>query len=447
MIGKLFKYTGNPFVDGGLVALNKLVEKEVDEIEIVNLEKILEKIFDLYTKPAWHKNLYSIFPNNPLTNPSVDNEKYLEFLNDLVAHITQLGEKGNCIACGKRNVVDKSFKGNVPLTGSGKLINYFSYGTDGADYCPNCLFLVQLLPLFLYRCGGNFLLLHSDSEKLLKFWAKQSFDNINEQFLLNNFTGCYNESITRPENAMFSMIGKIVQKVNRWREETIPIITFYYFSNYNQNPDLRIFYLPSKVFKFLIEIPPDEKTNWKNIVKYAYKFVKWEKIKNEEDYKNNPNYVYERLLKNQSIIGFFFYKKNVRKVRSGWRLLEAYMTMVRNMDKERIDAIKKVGDLLVDYIKDNEDISTITKIERAKTYNSFNSVLRKIIKKRISLNAEEPLFSFDDYVKYLFPDGNLTWRLTQSLILFRIYECLHEYLVENKKEVKEIIESDELEEE
>ncbi len=446
MVEKLFTYTGNPFVDAGLVSLIKLVEKDIDEIKVSDLGDVIEKIFELYTKPAWHKNLYSIFPNNPLTNPSVENEKYLDFLNELIDNISQLGENGNCIACGKRNAINKSFKGNVPLTGSGKLINYFSHGSDGADYCPNCLFLVQILPLFLYRCGGKFLLLHSNSNKILKFWAKQSFDNINKQFLLNDFTGCYNESITRPDNAMFSMIGKIVQKVNRWREEDTPIITFYYFSNYNQNPDLRIFYLPSNVFRFLIEIPPDEKTNWNNIVKYAYKFVKLEKIENEEDYKNNPNFVFERLLKNQSIIKFFFDKKN-KNVRSGWRLLEIYMTSVRNMDKERMDAIKKLGDLLIDYIKDNEDISTITKIETANSYNSFNNVLRKIIKKRISLGVDEPLFTFDDYVQYLFPDGNLTWRVTQDLILFRIYECLHDYLVENKKEIKGIVESDDLKEE
>ena len=46
---------------------------------------------------------------------------------------------------------------------------------------------------------------------------------------------------------------------------------------------------------------------------------------------------------------------------------------------------------------------------------------------------------------YLFPEGNKTWRETQDLLLFRIYENLHDWLIENTA-VEEISKDELLEE-
>lgn len=100
------------------------------------------------------------------------------------------------------------------------------------------------------------------------------------------------------------------------------------------------------------------------------------------------------------------------------------------MDKKRIETIKKVGDELADYIKSADDIKTLKKLETANNYRNYRNLLRIIIKKRIEVGSEKPLFSFDEYVHQLFPEGNLTWRETQDLILFRIYEVLHDWIIE-----------------
>jgi len=100
------------------------------------------------------------------------------------------------------------------------------------------------------------------------------------------------------------------------------------------------------------------------------------------------------------------------------------------MDEKRIDAIKRVGDELSDYIMEMDDIKTLSRLEIAKDYRSFRNILRIIIKKRIENGIENPLFTFEDYVNYLFPEGNLTWRETQDLILFRIYEKLQPWIIQ-----------------
>jgi len=79
----------------------------------------------------------------------------------------------------------------------------------------------------------------------------------------------------------------------------------------------------------------------------------------------------------------------------------------------------------------------------ANNYRNYRNILRIVIKKRIENGADEPLFSFDDYVKNLFPEGNLTWRETQDLILFRIYEVLHDWIIQQGVSEELIVNEDE----
>ena len=64
-------------------------------------------------------------------------------------------------------------------------------------------------------------------------------------------------------------------------------------------------------------------------------------------------------------------------------------------------------------------------------------------KDRIKINAQDPLFTLEEFMEDLFPEGNLGWRETQDLLLFRIYENLHNWLVEQDALKSELISSDE----
>ncbi len=445
----IFDFTGNPFVDAGIWAISQWVGKKPEELDKEDMTVIIDEIVELYLTPKWSKNLYQIFPNNPITNNAVKDKKdrYSNILRELVEETEFIGDNGNCIACGRRNTAYGSGKDRIPLTGSKKLINYFSFGAEGADYCPACAFAVQFVPLMSYACG-NMLLLHSDSKKIMKRWAKEIKKNIEKQMALKEYTGCPNEGFKNPKNAIFHIIQDIIMTYDeRWVNEN-PSITFYYFTNFNQGPSLDIYPVPTPVFRFLAYIPSHEKfDDWLRIVRRGYKFVDWKKVKEENEYKNRENTVYNNLLENRSIIRFFIDRKNKEAI-GGWELISHYLEEVRKMDKKRITAIKRVGDELSDYIMEIDDIKTLNKLEMAKDYRSFRNILRIIIKKRIANGTESLLFSFDDYVNYLFPEGNLTWRETQDLILFRIYEKLQPWIIQqdNQSEL-EISEPEEAKEE
>jgi CRISPR-associated protein Cst1 len=427
----IFDFTGNPFVDAGIWAISGWIGKKPEKVDKDDLKSIVDEIVDIYLTPKWSKNLYQIFPNNPITNNAVKDKKgrYSGVLNELIKEISVLGDNGDCIACGRRNTVQRSGKDRVPLTGSKKLINYFSFGSDGADYCPACALAIQFVPLMSYACG-NMLLIHSDSKKIMKSWSKNIKTNIENQISSKNFTGCPNEGFKNPKNAIFHIIQDIILKYDERGFIENPSISFYHFTNFNQGPSLDIYLVPTPVFRFLAYVPQDEKKeDWFRIVRRGYLYVNWDKVKEENDYKNRENSVYNNLLKNKSIIRFFIDRKNKEAI-GGWGLISYYLEEVRKMDEKRIDAIKRVGDELSDYIMEMDDIKTLSRLEIAKDYRSFRNILRIIIKKRIENGIENPLFTFEDYVNYLFPEGNLTWRETQDLILFRIYEKLQPWIIQ-----------------
>ena len=439
--------TGNPFIDSGIYALTTKLEKDISEIEIDDLRIVSEEISKLYTNIHWKKNMHTLFPNSILVNPVSTNDpnlkdKYLENLNQLIESIGGIQENGSCMGCGRRDVKKVFGKDAIPLTGSKSLTNYFSFANSGADYCSLCALMIQFSPLTLYRCGGKMILLHSDSKRVMEFWARKAIKNIDVQISSGDYSGCYNQGITRPTNAIFNIIAQVIKCGRRWRGEN-PSFNFYYFTNFNQGPELDIFTLPTSVFKFLTEIPPDDWSNWGFIVKKAYRFVKWDAIESDDEYKNNPNIAFNNLLEGKSILRLFYTTK-FKKTYCTWKLVKSYMKEVGNMDEKRIEVLKDVGDRLSEYIKDKDSRKTLKDLEQASNYNSFRNILRKILKNKIDNKDDELLFTFDEYVSSLFPDGNMTWRETQDLLLFRIYENLHQWLIENEY-VEEVTEDELLE--
>jgi CRISPR-associated protein Cst1 len=458
----IFDFTGNPFVDAGIWAISQWVGKKPMELNKNDLKSCINDLVNLYIEKKWSKTIHSIFPNNLIINPSIreiekKKEAYSKLLNELLEKTLILGESGDCIACGRRDIQfiesngvkgsSRFAKDKIPLSGSKSMINYFSYGVDGADYCPACAFAAQFSPLIMYSCV-NLLLMHSNSPQLMHAWSKHAILNVKGQLSHGNYTGCLNEGYKNQKNAIF----RILETIHKIEERKIslvnynPSVNFYYFTNYIQNPDLEIYHIPSSIFRFIYIAVDISKRDWMEIVRRGYVNVDMEKVKEENEYKNKPNLVYNNLLDNKSIIGFFIDRKKKRAL-GGWNLLECYLKEVRKMDEKRILAIKNVGDELADYIKAADDMKTLGKLETANNYRNYRNLLRIIIKKRISNGMEDPIFTFDDYVNYLFPEGNLTWRETQDLILFRIYEKLQPWIIEqgNQGEI-EIQESEEVEE-
>ena len=341
-VDSYFVLTGNPFVDAGIYAIESYYEEDYRTLTPEKLKSKIEELVDLYLTEGWKKNMYSIFTgNSKYSNPSVKDKKTtaVKYLNDLLDEFSLPESSGTCIACGRRNALPIRKRDEIPLTGSGKLVNFFAGASEGERYCPVCTFAVQFMPLFLYSVGGRFLLFHSVSEKIMRYWAKEGIKNVQHQKTTGNYAGCMQEGYKNGENALFHVVEKMIREREDIFPDENPSITAYVFSNYGQNPPpMQIIHLPNSVFRFLVYIQRLDSSAWAKIVRKGYKV-----LKKEEDYKWRDNSVYKNLLEGRSIIGYFIEKD--RNVTGNWEIFSYYLMEVRRMDKERIEVKELVTKL------------------------------------------------------------------------------------------------------
>lgn len=348
----------------------------------------------------------------------------------IIDKIENLGQAGDCVGCGRRDADLLLRRENVPLTGSGALRNFFPTFAEGVGYCSACALAIQLAPLAFVASAGKFLMMHSNSWNALRSWTRVCVDDIRQQAIRKEISGCYNRGYSNPRNGLFYMTSQMVQYEETLATEDVAM-QVYCFSNYNQGPELEIFHLPANLFRFLRYAYQGKFIKaWIRIVRSGYQKVNWKKVKSEEDYKNRINLVHEFLLQGRSILGFFLNRK-ARQARGNWELLSLYLKEVQQMEESRLEAIKQVGDFIAESIRKSERDRRLGQLERARSYRECRNILRFVIRDRIRQGEDEPLFSLDDYVNHLFPDedDNFTrWSETRDLLVFRIYEKLHCWL-------------------
>ena len=81
---------------------------------------------------------------------------------------------------------------------------------------------------------------------------------------------------------------------------------------------------------------------------------------------------------------------------------------------------------------------SMTRLNGAKSSHELRYILLKFLGKNYDEGNEKPLFTIEDYVEYLFPDGS-NWKEMRDLVLIAIYQKLHET---NKKVEVELIENE-----
>lgn len=458
----IFSWTGNPWVDGGISAIQEWSKKHKPEDILMNdIEDISKTLLDIYMTDSWRANLYSVFPNHPVTQSygiktkgipddqlrsniaklrKKQKEGFRKLLNDLTSNIALLEEKGNCIACGRRNVKKQRNRMHIPLTGY-EGSHFFSYKTNGADYCDTCTFAVQCSPLLYYACG-KLLLLHSNSYTVMQYWARRCIAEVHKQIATHNFSGCFNERYTNPINALFHITQDLILTHDeQWINENASI-RIYHFTNYNQGPELDMYDLPSPIFCFLTYIRQHQRyLDWLKVVRKGYRNMEG---KNEDEYRNHRNSVFTALLDGRSIINYF-YDSKTKSVIGNWSLIRYYLKEVLSMNEKRIEAIRSLGDSVAEIIKTSVNGKRrLGQIERATSYASFRNVLLRLMRDSVVLKSDTPLLLFDDYTEHLFPDGSMGWKETQDLLLFRLYEILHDWLISEGVVKEEMEESEEL---
>ncbi|VVB55054.1 CRISPR-associated protein (Cas_CXXC_CXXC) [uncultured archaeon] len=436
------EFVGDPIVDAGLMAIKLLANKETNEYSKDELKKIADDLLKLYLTPAWSKEMQSIFPNSTYIQPAKNynkEEKSREFLYELIdgIGISENREK-YCIFCGNPAYMrkdEKPFnKTQIPLVGSSDFTNFFPSFNDGIEICARCALAIQFSPVLYYKTGGKPSCISCNNKEVMQVYGKECIEYITRNKLLGayktkDFSGIFDEGFKSPQNALFHLAYKVCLKYKRLRilkehEE----IVIYHIDNFNKDPKgVRIYKLPNEIFKFVIILmnSPEYKKTWFNLLDKHYS--KFDTNNDSPIWKTNNNRIHEYLLKNESIL-WAFKDDNSKKPTVPWIIVECYMELVRNMNKQRIEGIKNLADKIAICIEENNTKKRINDIISARDFPTFRNQLRLVFRDWQKLGKEQPMITYEEYISTIIPEDYSNWKEVQDLIIIRLYEKLHNML-------------------
>jgi CRISPR-associated protein Cst1 len=446
---------GDPFVDAGLVAIRLLAGKEIDSCSNVDLEKISGELIELYLTPAWSKEIQSIFPNSTYIQSARKYDKQgksKNFLLELIQGVNGLAHnKDHCLFCGRHTFSMKDnkpfFKTQVPLVGSSDFLNFFPSFGNGVGICARCALALQFSPILFYKVGGKPTCVSFSRKQALEEYGKECVDQVRKNKLLGKYgnkesSGLFDEGYKSPQTALFHLADKVwLQYKKMGYLSKSDEIVIYKLDNYNQNPrGIEVFKLPNNVFNFVIHLndSPEYREIWQILLRKYYS--REEEAGGEGKSGKTKNKIFEYLVRNESILWAFRDKEN-KKVTVPWEIVEYYVEKVRNMNKQRIESIKNLGDKIAECVKETNNKKRVNGIVSARDFPAFRNQLGLVAKDWQKLRKEKSMLTFEEYVSALNLENGYGWKEVQDLITIRLFEKLHDMLSGDESEGNDIEEA------
>lgn len=433
-----FQSTGDPFVDAGGMALHYLQNVYSEK----RLSDLIQLAAEIYVN-NWNAKLHSIFHGSKITHDSIKgNDKITQTVNlySKIINRSNYLQKGNCRICGHEDALYPAGRDQYCLSGSKPFANFHHLHEDGLLVCPSCSIKLFFLPLTLVQMGSMLALLHPTSQTSQDYWidktVKVNLDHVGR----NTASGILKHKFSNPRNALFDIAREIIIRSDEQQDEHLQL---YHFTNFAASPDCSIYHLPSRIFRFLARVYKGNlKQQWYQFVRRHFHISKsqwdiqtasWTDTKanplKEDDFRNNQNDVYEALLAEKSILPMLRkYAKScfVNSIKFDSLIASHYAKEVLRMEKKQIQLIQQIADKILELGMKTDSIKKyLVSIEKAGKAHQLRAVLLKVIKDNFKTGGKEPLVTLEDYVNYLFPDGQY-WGEIRDLLLIYLYEKMHD---------------------
>ena len=413
----------------------------------------------------WKGKLDAVFLLGKITNNQAKNKPQKQRLDSLEYYINALHNKGAessdgyCRICGHKGSLFKCRRDNYPLAGSGEFINFHHFHDSGLLICKNCLIKVYFLPLGLLSCGGNLMTLQIQDNYSSEFWQEEVVQRNLDKIYVGSSEGILKSTLFRPQNALFYLAGKIIE---RYEDQLSIIIRLLYFTNFGSKPDIEIYDLPNSIFLFLRRVlKPDLEKHWGYFIKRHFRIKsayfdevsrEWLENNKGSDIKlelrdiegKNPNIIFDYLLSGKSILRLLL---RVHRLKSFPVMIAiTYLKEVRRMRQEQIDLIRKIADKIIALAqKEGNYNKFLIPLEGARYASQLRAAILRSVKAQYKNGEAEPFIRFNDYVEFLFPDGQ-SWTEVRDFMLICLYERLHDLRVEpdqiSDDDIPDIVESE-----
>lgn len=433
--------TGDPFVDAGGNALKHWISIQPHEL----LMDVIKDIVSIYVD-KWEGKINAVFLNSKITHPSkkTSNDKITATIEHYQYLLSNNDKKriGFCRTCGNKGTLTLAGRDQFCLSGSGHFVNYHHGHEEGISICKDCSIKLFFLPLTVLLVGGKLAILQTTTKEGNMFWLEETVQRNIEKIGRKSTEGILKSKFTKPQNALFQFANRIIEKINDTSKSDS--LQLYHFTNFGATPECDFYFLPNPIFSFIAKVQKSCKIEWNIFIKRHY-FIKqsmWKaedekwinsktnQILIEDEYQNNYNLIYQNLLESKSILSQLskFYKELFRNNKAFYNslMVTLYVMEVLNMKKEQVDLIKKVTHVIFILAQKNQSFKKyLYQIEGAGKAYQLRLALIKIIKDNYQSGADEPVLRLDDYVNYLFPDGQY-WGEVRDLMLIYFYEKMHD---------------------
>lgn len=466
----MMKYTGHPIVDIGIATLTAFAGKHhPSQLTEANLEAAVEYMTCEYTRQPLKSFLTVAFPNSGFTQPAFEKtpERRTDYarrvLRNFGADVQTLedscvftGEPAVAIAFGDKEGLPpgRAFRQHIPLTTGEDVINFHPYGDAGIPVSGKAMLAIQAFPLGCAKVAGRLLAVHSDNEEILLHFASTFLTENRRLIQLAQLND--SSKLEEGQYTQRTLLIETLLKADRLQGETpldtFPIsLTAYHLTNSGQGADLAIHYMPLQVIDFLRDMyKADNYRVWSAIVQRAWEVAPPNKKGGTADFQPRRNFLYDDLFRlpedARRFLRTYFLRYALRYEQSqkndprsnyslqddvelvSWKITAIFLKRIMNMDKDRVEAIRQLGDQLAKYVSESNDTQLFNAFCIARYYYIIRRELIKANIEYVKL-GNSPFLTFDPYIE-VFEDGDEAarsdWHLARDLVLIRMVERLHE---------------------
>lgn len=468
----MFTFVGHLYFDVGIATITAFAGKRhPSELTEADLEQIAEYMEVEYLRQPLRSFLTVAFPNSGFTQPAFfeQPEKQKLYAHRVLKSFRADAQRTSeiCVFTGKPatavsyDVKDellpgRAFRQHIPLLTGEEPINFFPYGDAGLPVSGEAMLAIQAFPLGCAKVGGRLLAVHSDNDEILLHFAAAFLNQNRRAVQLAREAG----STKLPESPLSrgTLLIDTLLKASRMQKEALEeeqafSLTAYHLSNSGQGVSLDIFYLPMEIIGFLREMQSDKyRHQWEAIVRRAWEVAPTKKggKQKQSDFQPRINWLYEDIFNlpwnAQKFVRIYFLRQALRMAKplSGdprvgyslrqeielvsWGITARFLRRVMNMEQERIEEIRKLGDRLAEYVSVENDRRFFQGFLRESRYPYFRSLLLKANLASVR-RGNPPLITLEPYIT-VFEEGDevarADWSFARDLVLIRMIERLHE---------------------
>lgn len=451
----LFSPTGDPFVDAGGFALERLSQLFPEK----DLMGLIMWATDIYVD-KWNAGINALFLNSKITQPSFkfdakkeETRKYFQSLLDN----QQTCKIGLCRISGRYTHLFVAGRDNTVLTGSGKFVNFHHSFDAGLMLSKEVLIKYHFLPLACELLLGRICVISSNCIDTARLYAVSCLERNLANISKGISDGILKNGAHSIGTALFRFLDEVFIPYSQ-KNEYAECMTLYNFTNFGASPDMQMYVLPFPIFNFYRKTQHrNNKESWTNFVAHYYytknKTIEYDKINRcfhsvekgrcieigEQEYGYWNNTIYSKLLNGNSIVTDI--RKWSKKNDFSLILLFEYLLNIRNMKKETIEKINQIADVILQIHSDLGIGKILTNLNGINNAYMLRRFILKLVEKNYKLGNELPIVTVQEYTDYLFPDSSL-WSETRDILLICLYQKLHEKNIQIEIEDSEEEEDD-----